>query len=784
MLKNYLKIALRSFLRHKIYSAINLAGLGLGVAVCILILLFVRHEWSHDRYHRNAARIYLVTSAQSTSPSRFAQTVATPALLAPKLMANFPEIIQTVRFLHQRDAVLRYDDRLFKEERFYFGDASVFEVFSFPLLAGDPKTALREPNTLVLTEKAAKKYFGDENPIGKILSLDGQGEFKVTGVLQEIPTNSQFVFDFLASFATLGEITNPYKYFGTYTYLLLPENYPAKDLEEKFAAHREELAWYLDDLYFKLEPLTKIHLNPALSSSMDNAGDIRYVYMFSVIAILILLIACSNYLNLATARSTLRAREVGIRKVLGAERLRLAKQFLGEAILFSLFAFMFALVLVELFLPVFNRLVEKSLHIDYVHDLGLLLALGGFALMVGIVTGSYPALLLSAFRPIHVLKGIFPTGSSRRTALTFRRILVVAQFTISIALIAGTMIIGRQLQYIRHHKLGFEKEHIVSLYIRNTPILQNHESFKAELLQHPGILKASVASGSPFDGVFIAPYKIGETEVELHYVIVDYDYLETLGMKLVAGRNFSRNQTTDAENTIILNETAVKMFDLQSPLGREFSGMDAKRTIIGVVEDFHSASLHEPIQPTVLHIFPRNYRSILVRLRPENIPATMAFLERKWREFAPNRPFDYAFLDQKFDRLYRAEEKLATIFGYFAGIAIVIACLGLFGLAAFATEQRTKEIGVRKVLGATVMNVVALFSKDFAKLVLLANLLAWPIGWYAMHRWLQNFAYRIDIGWWVFVLAGGLALVIALVTVSTQAFKAALANPVEALRYE
>lgn len=635
MFKNYLKIALRNIKRNKGYSLINLAGLALGVAVCILIFLFVRHEWSYDRYHRNAGRIYLVTSVQPTSLSRFAQTVATPSLLAPKMMVIFPEIIQTVRFLHKRDAVLQYEDHLFKEELFYFGDASAFEVFSFSLLAGDPNTALREPNTLVLTEKVAKKYFGDEYPIGKILNLDGQGEFKITGVLQDIPANSQFVFDFLASFATLGEITNPFKYFGAYTYLLLPANYSPKILEKKFTEHREELAWYLDDLHFKLEPLTKIHLNPDLSGSMGNAGDIRYVYIFSTIAILILLIACINYMNLATARSTLRAGEVGVRKVLGAKRARLAKQFLGEAILFSLLAFILGLVLVELFLPVFNRLVEKSLRIDYANNISLFLALGGLVLLVGILAGSYPALLLSAFRPTEIFRGLSSTSSSRRTALTFRRILVLVQFTISVALIAGTVIIAKQLQYIRNHKLGFEKEHILELPIRNTPILRNYESFKAEILKYPGILKASVASGSPFDGVFITPYKIGETEVELHYVIVDYDYLETLRMKLVAGRNFSRDQTTDTDKAVLLNETAVKMFDLQNPLGQEFSGMDAKRTIIGVVEDFYSESLHKPIQPTVLHIFPRNYMSILVRLRPVNIPATMEFLEKNGGSLRP-----------------------------------------------------------------------------------------------------------------------------------------------------
>lgn len=781
MFKNYLKIAFRNIKKYKLYSFINIAGLAVGMSVCILIMLFVKDELSYDRYHENAGRIYRVIADYHISKGS-AKSAVTSATLAPTLIEKFPEIAHAVRFDHENKAVIQCNDNLFSEERFFFADAAVFNVFTFPFIKGDPRTALQEPNSVVLTEETAQKYFGHELPIGKTIILQNKGEFKVTGILHNIPHNSHFTFDFLASFVTFGKIDNPWAYQG-WTYILLPEDYDATLLEEKFAANKEELGWYSKGLQFYLQSLKSIHLHSHLSGEIEANSDIRSLYIFSVIAFFIMLIACINFMSLATARSAHRACEVGVRKVLGARRVQLTKQFLGESILFSSLALALALALVELFLPAFNQLVRKPLQMDYTDSWLLLLTLIFVSLLVGFVSGSYPAFFLSAFQPTEVLKG-GRQGPSGRSSRNFRYSSVVIQFMISIALIISTGIIGKQLKYMHRKELGFHKKHIVEIPIANTPILKSYPAFKAELMKHPNILNVSAAMGSPLDGKFKTSQKINDEEIEVHYLLVDHDYIETLGMTLLRGRNFSKDSITDATEAVILNERAVKTFGLKDAIGKNFKIIGGKGVVVGVVRDFHSESLHEQIQPTALQILPKFYRNILVRIRQENISATIKFLALEWREFAPHRPFEYIFLDEAFNKLYRAEDSLARIFGYFSSLAIFIACLGLFGLASFTAERRIKEICIRKVLGASVREIVLLLSKEFTRWVLIANIIAWPIAYFVMNRWLQNFAYRINIGIGIFLLSAMIAFVIALATVSFQAVKAALSNPVDVLKYE
>lgn len=781
MLKNYLKCAFRNIKRYKLYSFINIAGLAVGMLICILITLFVKDELSYDRYHENAGRIYRVIADYNISKG-FSKSAITSAILAPALIENFPEIAHAVRFYHENRAVIQFNDKLFSEERFFFSDAAVFNVFTFPFIKGDLRTALQEPYSVVLTVETAQKYFGNDFPIGKTITLQNRGDFKVTGILHNIPHNSHFTFDFLASFATFGKIDNPWAYQG-WTYIHLPEDYDAAILEEKFVTNKEELGWYSAGLQFYLQSLTSIHLHSHLSGEIEANSDIRSIYIFSLIAFFIMLIACINFMSLATARSAHQACEVGVRKVLGAQRVQLAKQFLGESLLFSFLALGVALALVEIFLPAFNRLARKPLQMDYADSWLLLLTLMFVSLLVGLVSGSYPAFFLSAFQPTQVLKGGW-AGDTGRSSRIFRCSFVVIQFVISIALIISTGIIGKQLRYMHKKDLGFQKKHIVEIPIANTPLLKSYPAFKAELLKYPNILNVSAAMGSPLDGKLMDSQKINDEQIEVHYLLVDPDYIETLGMTLLRGRSFSKDSITDATEAVILNETAVKTFGLKDAIGKNFKIIGGKGVIIGVVRDFHSASLHEQIQPAALQILPKFYRNILVRIRPENISTTLKFLALKWREFAPHWPFEYIFLEEDFNKLYRAENSLVRIFGYFSFIAILIACLGLFGLASFTTERRIKEIGIRKVLGASVPGIVLLLSKDFTKWVLMANIIAWPIAYFVMNRWLQNFAYRINIGIGIFLLSAMAAFVIALATVSYQAVKAALANPVESLRYE
>ncbi len=804
MFKNYLKIALRNFLKHRAYSFINISGLAIGIACCILMLLFVQEELSYDRFHANAERIHRVI-VDENNEGTIRHLANTYAPLAPALQTEFPEISHIVRFFPHSVTVNRDEQKRFQEERFFFIDSTVFEVFSFAFQRGDPRTALHEPNSVVITAATAQKYFGDENPVGQILTVENKLDLKVTGVLQNVPRNSHVEFDFLANINSVKTVLGPWvltrgwHWPPMYTYILLPQNYSASTIESRMPELvREHLPESLAARQaLRLQPLTDIHLHSDLENEIAPTSNIAYVYVFSAIAAFVLLIACFNFMNLATARAAKRAKEVGLRKVIGAQRGQLIKQFLGESLFYSTLALLLALVLVELFLPTFNTLLDKQIEMSYTNNWSAVFGLLALTLVVGILAGSYPAMFLARFRPVQALYGKALSGIGAGSPLRLRAVLVVVQFAISIGLIVVTSVVNEQVQFIQDKRLGFEKEHLAVVSLRDEAMQQNFSAIKNSLLSQTGVAQVSAISNFPWEQGYYDFYIRAEgmkpdEKFNMPTLLVEHDFVRTFGMEIIAGREFSKEHTTDTQEAFILNEAAVKRLGWDSALGKKIemesvaAGKPRTGRVIGVVKDFHLRSLHYEIEPLVLLISPEPYYldNLAIRLDGKNFSQTMTALEQKWRELAPNRPFEYSFLDQAFDKLYRKEQKLALVFQYFSAIAIFVGCLGLFGLASFIAEQKTKEIGIRKVLGASVAGIIGLLSKDFVKLILVASVIASPISYFAMHHWLQGFAYRIDIGLATFFFAGALALAIALFTVCFQAIKAALANPVEALRYE
>ncbi len=805
MLRNYFKIALRSILRHKSIAFINLFGLAVGMACCLLITMYIADELSYDRFHTKADRIYRVTRnflSKDGSVSLHLGHVAPP--FGPLLKSDFSDIEQVTR-LWQYGATFKYGDKLFNENNFFLAEENLFDVFTIPVISGNPKTALVNPLSVMLTQEMARKYFGDADPMNKEIRLGNQFNFKVTGVFKSLPANSHFHPDFLASFNTLKDTTiygekNLRTNWGNNsfsTFLLLPKGYPAKKLEAQFPAFvdrhmREESEPGVKPSTWTtlfLDKLTDIHLHSHLDSEIEENGDIQRIYIFSAVALFILLIACINYMNLSTARSALRAKEIGIRKVAGAFRRELVTQFLSESVLMALLAVILAVGIAWLALPALNNFTGKTLSISYLSHWYVPVLMLGLALLVGIVAGLYPAFFLSSFQPAIVLKGKL-TGTHRGTLL--RKGLVIAQFSISIILIICTGVVYRQLKYIQSKSLGYDRDHIVTMNYAGS-LTPQYDAFRNELLKQSSIRQVARSSRIPTGRLLDsmgAEAQVGDslspTSVVIKMVGIDHDFIDTYHMKLVAGRNFSRDFRTDDTAAYVLNESAVRMIGWKSPkeaIDKNFKYGRQSGKVIGVLRDFHFESMHEAIVPMVFFMR-QGYNRLSVKISGDQMQAALAHLEKTWNRFAPETPFTYTFLDESFDQLYKSEQRQSGIFTTFAGIAIFIACLGLFGLAAFTAEQRTKEIGIRKVVGASVPNIVMLLSKDFLKLVGWSVLIAAPVAWWAMHRWLEDFAYRTRMPWELFVLAGFIALLIALCTISYQAFKAASANPVKALRTE
>lgn len=807
MFKSYLTVAVRNLVRQKGYSLINLSGLSIGMACCILILLFVQDELRYDRYHEKADQIYRLASELAVGGKEIRMARTSPAWAAP-LAGDYPEVLSTVRIKTPNSRwLIKHEEKEFWENGFFFADSTVFDIFSLPLVRGNPRTALQGPNTVVISESVAKKFFGDEDPIGKVFNAEDLIYLSVTGIMKDMPKNSHFRCDYLASFASLtlwnanlyGNLYTPNfreqgLNFAIYTYILLQKGFPPEELERKFPAFIDK---YLGDQTGErgleirpfLQPITDIHLHSALDAEIDANSDIRYVYTFSALAFIILLIACINFMNLATARSANRAHEVGLRKVVGAHRGQLIRQFLGESLFLTFLAAVLAAGAVHLLLPWFNTLVGRSLTMVY-GDPVMLAGLVGIVLLVGILAGSYPAFFLSAFRPAVVLKGSLKAGASNTV---LRKVLVVAQFTMSIMMIIGTVIVYNQLEYVRNARLGFNKEHVVNMRLVNASMAGRYESFKTAVAQHPDILGATGASSVPgglFNALTVRAEGTGEEEnLTLQVMMTDFEYIPAMGIEMAAGRNFSRDFATDERGAVIINETAAGALGLEKPVGQALempgSQSDRRLRIIGVVRDFHVKSLHQRIEPLIMAVgIGSNPWYASVRVNGDHMSDALAFIEQTWRGIYPDYPFEYSFLDDDYDNLYQTEQQLGQVFGAFALFSIFITCLGLFGLASFMAEQRIKEIGIRKVLGASITNILVLLSRDFTKLVLFAFVLASPLAYYAMDRWLSGFAYHTDIGLWIFVAAGIGAMVIAWLTVGYQAVKAALSNPVDALRAE
>ena len=806
MFKNYLKIAFRTLWKHKGYSFINVAGLALGMACSLFILLWVQDELSFDRFHANAKTIYRLEAEEHYSQGKLHSIITTDPL-GPALKAEIPEIRETARFyLSKKSHLLRQGDKVFFENRIGHADPSFLKMFSFPAIQGNSETALSGPASIVLTEDLAKKYFGKDNPVGRTLTLDNQYPIVVTAVLKNVPANSSLQFDALLPVEFLNNLGNPlgrWDHVYITTFVQIHEKSPGAIMETKPASlgsgKTRPVEQKITDLVRRKRPENLVASNFTLNPLVDlrlfgysgfdrNDQAVKTISLFSAIALFVLLIACINFMNLATARSANRAKEVGLRKVVGAFRKSIAGQFYGESILTALLAGLGAVTLVAVCLPAFNALSGKYLILSSLFNPKFILGIAAVTLITGFIAGSYPALFLSSFQPVKVLKGRMAGGA--RSA-SFRKILVVVQFGLSILLLIGMAIATRQIDYMRNKKLGYDKEQLVYLPLRGETG-KSFAALKERLLRDPKIQGVTGTYQTPavVDNITIGldwEGKDPNQEPVIRFEYVDYDYPETMKIGMAAGRTFSRQFPTDESNAVLINEAVAKLLGLDAgaAVGKRFRFMDVECSIIGVMKDFHFQSVRQSIEPLVVSLgFGELTRYAVVRFRAADIRSSLGAVEAAWREINSAYPFEYRFLDQDFDRMYRTDEQTGKILKIFSFLAMVIACLGLFGLASFTAEQRTKEIGVRKVLGASAPGIVVLLSKEFAKWVLIANALAWPVAFFIMRGWLQQFAYKTNIAWWLFAAAGAGALVVAMLTVSFQALRAARTNPVRALKYE
>ena len=816
MIKNFVKIALRNISKNKLYAFINIAGLAIGMASAILILFWVQDELSYDSFNVRANQLYRVNwdfkwnGTEGVGPG-------TPPPLAGKMLSDVPEVVAATRLRPMLRTVVREGDRFFDEEGIVAADSNFLELFTYPLISGNPETALKEPNSVVLTESMAHKYFGDVSPVGKNLVI-GEDEknfygvyqslFKVTGVVRDVPHNSQIQFDMLTSMSSYPEVAWrnwSWVWMQMATYIQLRKGVSASvvqpkitELERKYLpAGLKRLGYSYDDMlksgghwHFVLQPLTDVYLGSSLiGNRLGPLGSRTQVYLLSIIAVLILAIACINFMNLTTARSGSRAKEISVRKVLGSARKNLVVQFLVESILLSSLALTIAVFVVEIVFPLFNKLTGKNLVFNLFYPWWLMPSMMLIGLFVGIVSGSYPALYLSSLEPVAVVKG-GGKFSSRKMAL--RDILVVAQFAIAIGLITCTLLVKKQMDFVRKADLGFNRDGLMVISNENARLGAHAEAFRDRLKAHSQIIDASISTGVPPSYGFEDGYEIEGKEdrkVDLLSYMTDDNFINTMQLKIVKGRGFEKGYNDSA--SVILNEAAVKDFGFTEPIGKyvTYLSNNVKYRVIGVVKDFNFMDMYSPITPFALfnktsksYSIPNSF--VVVRVRPDDLKETISTIKSEWEAVAPDMPFEYSFLDNNFEKGYDSAERLGNVFLVFSFLTIFVACLGLFALAAFAAEQRTKEIGVRKVLGASVADIVFMLSREFTRWILVANIVAWPLAYYVMNNWLQEFAFRAQIGIWVFVIPGLAAFIIALLTVSSHAIKAATANPIESLRYE
>jgi putative ABC transport system permease protein len=802
MFKNYFKVAIRNIIRQKGYSFINIFGLAAGIASCILIMVWVQNELSYDGFHQKADRIYRLYGDLTLGGNLRSQPIV-GAPVAPALKQAFPEVENTVRMSPFNATTAKYGEKEFRENNIYYADNSFFEVFTLPLIIGNPATALTTRYSIVLTEKIANRYFGEENPLEKSLRFSDGRVYTVTGVMKDVPPNSHFTFDILCSYETWiiwnEQEANSWGWMEQTTYILTAPGVDSKTLEKKFEpVVYENLGSRIEKVgatfRIGLQPLSKIHLFSNFEDDTAKIGNIMYVYLFSGVALFILFIACINFVNLSTARYSSRALEVGLRKTLGASRNSLIRQFLGETILVTFFAVILGYVFVLMLLPALKSMTGQELRYWLLVQPLFLIVLMLSVLGIGLFAGAYPAIFLSSFQPVKTLKGHLKIGAA---SSVFRRILVVGQFSISIALIVGTLIIYDQLQFVRNKHLGFNKDQVLTVPYPHNSQNWSVQSLRQELMSIPGITRVGFSSqvpGAGFDMRNLRPEgRTDDESILMQQLSIEPDFLPTLGIEIAQGRNFSTTIPTDHVDAVLINETTARQLGWDDPIGKSFfisgRGEDGQPTefqkrIIGVVKDFHSLSLRKKITPLVIFNNQSGFSLIALKLSGSAISETVSRLREKWENLFPDQPFDYAFLDESFDNLYRAEEQMNKIFTSFSLIAIMISCLGLFGLAAYMTEKRTKEVGIRKVMGASVSGILILLSKEFTRWVLVANIIAWPVAYYFMNRWLRSFAYHVDMNAGIFVLSGLIALFIAWITVSYQSFKIARSNPVDDLRYE
>jgi putative ABC transport system permease protein len=803
MIKNYFKIAIRNLGKNKTFSFINIIGLAIGLTCFVFIAIFVFNELSFDRYPTDAKDIYRV-QLSVTGNGDVAVYPNVDYAVGEGMKDAFPEIKDYTRLSPASDFV-KYDDKQFKEDKLAFASPNFLQMFSIPLIDGSNKDALVQPNSIVISKLFAKKYFGDADPVGKSLVIGlHDALYKVTGVFNKVPDNSHFHIDAFLSMTTW-HVTNPtWNNLGPYTYLLLNKNVDPKKLQAKFpqlvakyvvpenqrdmGTSLAEARQAINTFIFSLQPLTDIHLYSHTKSEIEENGDIQSVYIFLVLAIFILLLACVNFTNLSIARSVKRAKEVGVRKVMGSGKLQLIKQFLSESVLMSFCAMLLAIVLILVLLPYFNQVSGKQISVGDLLNYKFILGLITLIFFIGIVAGIYPSFFLSSFNPIKALKG---SGGTGRNKSSLRSGLIIFQFFVSTALIVSTIIVYQQLHYMQNKKLGYDKEQV--LFLPDGRLMgQNQDAFKQSVLHDSRVDAATISRSVPgdvfMDGTEVYPVNENGNGKEIHMNIyhVDYDYLKTLGIKIKEGRYFSKDFGSDSGTTVVINEAAARElgWNNTNPVGKTIvrSGQQAFK-IIGVMNDFNYASAKQKIAPLMM-MLGNNYGGLIIKIKTTDVTGFLNGLKTKWNSFNPQGPLSYNFLDEKFAALYASELRTQQIFSSFAILAIIIATLGLFGLSAFVIEQRTKEIGIRKVLGASIQNVVLLVSKDFLLLVGIAFIISIPVTWWAMHNWLQDFAYRINIQWWVFVLGGIVAMLISVLTISFQAIKAAIANPVESLRSE
>ena len=789
MLKNLIKTAIRHILKHFGYSILNIIGLTLGISSALFLIIYVADEVSYDRYHVKADHIYRVSTSIKEPDDKFTWIFA-QIPFGPQVVHDYPEVQSFVRFINMPRALYKFEDKEFNEENFFYVDSTLFDIFTYKVIKGDIKSALLEPKKIILTEKITNKYFGKSDPIGKTLTT-GTDTYEVTGVIQNVPSNSHFRFDAVASRNNLPKQLGNWGNFGVYTYLLFPKNFNVKAFEKKMQGMYET---YMKPIFgpmnitmsYNLEPITRIHLFSTNANEPEPTGSITYVYIFGIVAIFLVLIAAMNYMNLATALSSRRAREVGMRKVVGSRRTPLVFQFLSESLVFTLISLIISIVLIIILLPIFNHLAGKSFNLQVIYSPVVILSLLAVVILVGILGGSYPAFFISRFSPVTVLKGDITQGSA---GSSFRKILVIIQFTVSVIMIICTLIVFRQLNYLKTMDQGFDQKNVIGLQL-NGPMISKYPVLKQGLLDNPNIKFVTSTNSRVGEGsgklIFNVETDQGMAQKGVNFTVVDYDFIETMGIKMVSGRNFQKDMPSDTLSAVVVNETFVNRMGWKEPIGKKIEAGDAntlRARVIGVMKDYHQTGMYNGIESLLLAYRPLN-NVIYIKLSGKETQPTLTFIEKKWKEIFPDQPFVYTYLTDRFNSQFEADEKRGLIFTIFTILAILIACLGLFGLASYMVEQRTKEIGIRKVFGASENTILGLISKDFLILVVIGIVVAVPVAYLFMSRWLENYVYRTKIGVLLLLIAALLTILITFITISYKAYQAAIMNPANALKTE